>query len=248
MIRSVYIALLFVLTLLFSCASEEPTRELTQAESDSLTAEIQARLEKKKRIMAYKESFEKSSQMQQLLKYKTVIKKYSKRYGFDWRLIVAQIMQESAFREHARSPVGARGLMQLMPGTAKEISNELDIEYILKNPRENIAAGIYHMKKQFAYFPNADLVNRTKLSLASYNCGPGRVFDAQDIARYMKRSPNKWPNVEKYLPMLRSSDWEMHLQVWPQGRPRHGYFYGSDETTQYVNNIWDLYEIYQQIL
>jgi membrane-bound lytic murein transglycosylase F len=186
--------------------------------------------------------------MKSISKYKPIIKKYSKRYGFDWRLIVAQIMQESRFREKARSHVGAKGLMQIMPGTASELSKELDIQYILKNPRENIAAGIYHMKKQFGHFPNADFQNRTKLSLAAYNCGVGRIYDAQEMTKFNRLSPYKWKNIDPYLGMLKPKYWEMHLQIWPQGKPKYGYFYGEEETRTYVKNIWSLYNLYKKIL
>ena len=138
--------------------------------------------------------------------------------------------------------------MQIMPGTAREIRGELDIEYIMKNPRENITAGIYHLKKQLRYFPEAEVNERTKLALASYNCGVGRVFDAQEIARYYRKAPHQWRIVSPYLGTLKQSDWELHLQVWPQGRPTHGYFYGSEETITYVNNIWVLYKAYKKIL
>lgn len=222
--------------------------DLSAAQSDSLTQYVKDVVQEKMRIEELKESFEKNGYNQALKKYRPIIRKYAKRYGFDWRLIVAQIIQESRFREKARSPVGARGLMQLMPRTAKEITRELDVEYIFINPRENIAAGIYHLKKQYNFFPNADEVNRTKLGLASYNCGAGRVFDAQDIARYYEKSPYIWPNVSTYLTRLQASDWEMHLQVWPQGKPKHGYFYGFEETTNYVDNIWSMYQLYRKIL
>jgi membrane-bound lytic murein transglycosylase F len=180
--------------------------------------------------------------------YKPIIKKYSKRYGFDWRLIAAQIVQESGFKVQARSRVGASGLMQLMPGTAREISKELDIEYIMKNPRENITAGIYHLQKQYRMFPEANYSNRSKLALASYNCGIGRVFDAQDISRYYKQSAHIWDNVRPNLALLKKTDWQLHLQVWPTGQPAYGYFYGYNETINYVENIWRLYEAYQVIL
>jgi len=217
-------------------------------DDDSLEVTIKKVIEEKRKLNELKEEFEKSRYMNALLKYKPIIKKYSKRYGFDWRLIVAQIMQESKFREEARSHVGARGLMQIMPNTARELSKELDILYILRNPRENIAAGIYHMKKQYNLFPNADFPNRTKLSLAAYNCGAGRIFDAQDIVRYYRLSPNVWNNVKKYLGSLKSGDWEVHLLVWPTGKPKHGYFYGETETTTYVANIWEMYNLYRKIL
>ena len=51
--------------------------------------------------------------------YDKIVKRYARRWGFDWRLISAQIFVESGFREKARSRVGALGLMQIMPSTAK---------------------------------------------------------------------------------------------------------------------------------
>ena len=125
---------------------------------------------------------------------------------------------------------------------------EQQILYILQNPRENIAAGIYHMRKVYDLYDKADKANQTKLSLASYNCGVGRIFDAQDIARFYKKSPYQWKNIRQYLTMLKSTDWELHIQVWPQGRPKYRYFYGYDETLTYVDNIWDMYQIFRKIL
>ena len=235
------------LVLLFSC-SEDEFAVKQSLNNDSLALEIQKRIEEKKELKEFREQFERRGYDKVLSKYKPIIKKYSKRYGFDWRLIVAQIMQESRFKEKARSHVGAKGLMQIMPRTASELSRELDIQYILKNPRENIAAGIYHMKKQFNHFPNADFQNRTKLSLAAYNCGVGRIYDAQDLAKFKSLSPNIWKNVSPYLGMLKPKYWEMHLQVWPQGKPRYGYFFGEEETITYVDNIWKLYSLYKKIL
>jgi membrane-bound lytic murein transglycosylase F len=236
----------------FSCEQRGEISAIDN-ESDSLSIQIKKFIEEKQRNLALKREFEGSRYNKSVLKYRPIIRKYAKRYGFDWRLIVAQIMQESKFRHTAQSRVGARGLMQLMPRTAQEITREFDVheydvQYIFKNPRENIAAGIYHLKKQFNYFPNADLINRTKLSLASYNCGAGRVFDAQTIARFYNHPPNNWNHIRDYLAALKKSDWEIHLQVWPLGRPKYGYFYGNEETVNYVERIWELFQIYKKIL
>ncbi len=243
----IYITAGFLLLSLISCTGENK-QTVPIADGDSLTSHIKDVVQQKRELQEIKRAFEKSRYNKSLTKYRPIIRKYAKRYGFDWRLIVAQIMQESKFREKARSPVGARGLMQVMPRTAKELTRELDVEYILINPRENIAAGIYHLRKQFNFFPNADKVNRLKLGLASYNCGAGRVFDAQDIIRYHAKPAMQWKYVSPYLKKLKKSDWELHLQVWPLGRPKHGYFYGYEETINYVDNIWEMYQIYKKIL
>jgi len=233
--------------LLLSCFVSD-TEQDTTLNTDSLAQQRIQDNEKNERLMELKKQIESAKYSKSILKYSPVIKKYAKRYGFDWRLIVAQIMQESRFMEQARSPVGARGLMQLMPKTEREISRELDFQYILKNPRENIAAGIYHMKKQYSFFPQATFNNRIKLSLAAYNCGAGRVFDAQDIARFFKDSPYQWRYIRNYITRLKNEDWRIHLQVWPQGKPNYGYFYGYTETIDYVDNIWEMYEMYRLIL
>ena len=236
------------LVLVFSACQRSTHEELETVVADTLSQEQQPTAERDKKWLRLKKQIESAKYSKSVLKYSPVIKKYAKRYGFDWRLIVAQIMQESRFREQARSPVGARGLMQLMPRTEREISRELDFQYILKNPRENIAAGIYHMKKQYSLFPHSTYTNRIKLSLAAYNCGAGRVFDAGDIARFYRYPSDQWKHIRVYLTMLRNQDWKIHLQVWPQGKPKHGYFYGSDETITYVDKIWEMYEIYREIL
>ena len=243
----IYVSILSLVIVVTSCRqSIEDSATITEA--DSLSGQAEDNAERTQKLMKIKRQIESARYSKSVLKYRPVIKKYAKRYGFDWRLIVAQIMQESRFREQARSPVGARGLMQLMPRTEREISRELDFQYILKNPRENIAAGIYHMKKQYSLFPHSTYHNRIKLSLAAYNCGAGRVRDAGDIARFNKYPSDQWKTIKVYLTMLRNQDWKVHLQVWPQGKPIHGYFHGYEETITYVDNIWEMYEIYREIL
>jgi membrane-bound lytic murein transglycosylase F len=243
------ISLLVLLSLFLILACHQGKNETAEiAAADTLLQKTRQGNERDKNWLRLKKQIESARYSKSVLKYSPVIKKYAKRYGFDWRLIVAQIMQESRFREQAKSPVGARGLMQLMPRTEREISRELDFQYILKNPRENIAAGIYHMKKQYTLFAHSTYTNRIKLSLAAYNCGAGRVFDAGDIARFHKYPSDQWKYIKVYLTMLRNQDWKIHLQVWPQGKPKHGYFYGYEETITYVDNIWEMYEIYREIL
>ncbi len=242
-----YLVLIFAVFMSFVGCDFGPS--ISGAGQDTtLVKEIERKLAQKKRLMELERELSTSHIGKSILHYKPIIKKYAKRYGFDWRLIAAQIVQESGFRDKARSRVGARGLMQIMPYTARELSKELDIEYILKNPRENITAGIYHLYKQYRLFPEAPRPDRTKLALASYNCGVGHVFDAQDIARYFKLSPHRWKNVRPYLTMLKKTDWQLHLQVWPTGKPRYGYFYGYNETINYVENIWSLYMDYCKIM
>ena len=74
--------------------------------------------------------------------YDELVKKYARQYGQDWRLITAQMYQESKFDPQATSWVGARGLMQIMPVTGHELGFT-----DLHDPEENIHAGVKYMSQ-----------------------------------------------------------------------------------------------------
>jgi hypothetical protein len=93
-----------------------------------------------------------------------IIEKYAAQYNLDPWLIRGVIETESAFRPHAVSPVGAGGLMQLMPGTASYLgcADRFD-------PEQNIAAGSRYLRMMMDRFGKEDLM------IAAYNAGPGNV-------------------------------------------------------------------------
>jgi soluble lytic murein transglycosylase-like protein len=94
--------------------------------------------------------------------------------GVDPRLIVAVAGRESAYRSNAMSPVGACGLMQLMPKTARF----LGVQNIF-DERENIFAGARYLRTLLDTF-NGDL----DLTLAAYNAGPGAVAKYRGVPPY----------------------------------------------------------------
>ena len=106
--------------------------------------------------------------------YLQEIKKYSKIYGVEVNLVRAIIRQESCFKPKAKSRVGAMGLMQLMPDTAKYlgISNAWKTD-------QNIKGGVKYISRQLKRFKGDK-----RLALAAYNAGPGAVLKYKGVPPY----------------------------------------------------------------
>lgn len=107
-------------------------------------------------------------------RYDHLIKEISKRYSINPALVKAVIKAESNFDPYAVSKKGARGLMQLMPETMKDLQ-----VYNPFHPRENINGGVKFLKQLLDRF-NHDL----SLSLAAYNAGPNVVEQYEAIPPY----------------------------------------------------------------
>jgi membrane-bound lytic murein transglycosylase F len=167
--------------------------------------------------------------------YDTLVKKYSKKHDFDWRLIVSQMYQESQFDPKAKSWVGALGLMQVMPRTAREmnISN-------LEEPENGMRAGVQYMAWLWQRFePELDIKDRYWFALAAYNAGLGHVRDARRLAKKQGWKANRWfDNVEKAMLLLSKRQFSRHA--------RHGYVRGR-EPVNYVRNIQNRYQAYLQL-
>ncbi|AMX02190.1 MltF family protein [Microbulbifer thermotolerans] len=173
---------------------------------------------------------------QDLSPFDSLVKNFSIDYDFDWRLVVAQMWQESNFNPNAVSPVGAQGLMQLMPATAEEMGFPPPVF----EPDRNINAGVKYLDWVRSRFsPKLSAVNRLWFTLASYNAGYGHLLDAQRLAEELGLDPNVWfGNVE--VAMLKLSE--------PQyfSKARYGYVRGA-EPVQYVRNISNLYRAYAAV-
>lgn len=107
-------------------------------------------------------------------KYVDTIRKYAKKNGIDPYVVMALIHQESAFNPKAHSSVGAMGLMQLMPATARELGNQIHGSFSasrLENPEFNIELGTHHLKHMIDLFGG-----NVQLAVASYNAGQGNVM------------------------------------------------------------------------
>jgi membrane-bound lytic murein transglycosylase F len=138
------------------------------------------------------------AQLDQLSPYDEIVHKYADRYSFDWRLIVAQMYQESRFNPMAVSDAGAEGLMQLLPATAAMIGIQN-----LNDPDTSIHGGVRYLDYLRGQFEDSlPLEDRTWFTLASYNAGYNRVRQARELAERMNLDSSRWfNNVE--IAMLR---------------------------------------------
>ncbi len=117
-------------------------------------------------------------------KFDTYFNKYSKRYfgpGFDFKWFKSQGIAESALNANAKSWVGAKGIMQVMPATFREIkSRNPNIIGNIDDPRWNIEAGIYYDNQLFkSWKSERPFEDRLAFMFASYNAGIGNVLKGQ---------------------------------------------------------------------
>jgi membrane-bound lytic murein transglycosylase MltF len=125
-----------------------------------------------------------------------LFKKYGAEYNIDYLLMAAQGYQESTLDQDVKSPVGAIGVMQVMPPTGKEL-NVGDI----KEVDANIHAGVKYMRFMMdQYFKDEpmDNLNKALMTFAAYNAGPGRLRQLRKETEKRGLDPNVWfGNVER---------------------------------------------------
>ena len=161
---------------------------------------------------------------EKLLSIVDLFRKYGDDYRIDYLLMAAQGYQESRLDQNARSPVGAIGVMQIMPATGAE-QKVGDIRQL--DP--NIHAGVKYMRFMMdRYYKDEpmDRLNKGLFTFASYNAGPGRIAALRKEAAARGLNPNVWfGSVE---------------QVASEKIGR--------ETVTYVANIYKYYIAYQLVM
>lgn len=110
--------------------------------------------------------------------FATLIETVALKHGVDPELVHAVVETESNYRPRAKSHVGARGLMQLMPETAKDLGLSIRDLY---DPEKNLEAGVRYLKWLQARFDG-----NLKQTLAAYNAGPGAVRKYRGIPPYQE--------------------------------------------------------------
>lgn len=106
------------------------------------------------------------------VKYLDIAKRECELYSVETKLVMATIKVESGFKENSVSKVGAVGLMQIMPTTAKWVAEKIGVEYddnLLLNPEYNIKIGTYYLQYLLEYYSSK------QLAVCAYNAGMGKV-------------------------------------------------------------------------
>ena len=140
-------------------------------------------------------------------RFDDTFRKYTKRFfgpAYDWRHFKAQGLAESNLRPDARSYVGARGVMQLMPGTYAELRKKNGELRDVNEVESNIAAGIMYDRKLWLSWDSiSDHDEHRHFMFASYNAGPGNIRRASRAARAAQLDPFEWGSIVRVAPQIR---------------------------------------------
>ena len=171
--------------------------------------------------------------------YDNLFRQYAREIDWDWRLLASLAYTESNFDTTAVSWAGAKGLMQLMPNTAKAMGVAAGME---QNPEESIKGAVKYIGLTARSFSSVPQPERLKFVLAAYNSGTGHVQDAMALAEKYGADKYVWEdNVEKYM-LLKSNE-----QYFSDPVCKHGYFRGI-ETFNFVRDIIQRFDRYKEVI
>jgi membrane-bound lytic murein transglycosylase F len=194
--------------------------------------------ENKRQILEHREDRIDLNPDGQLSPYDAITQKYGDQYGFDWRLVTAQMYQESRFNPKAKSWAGAKGLMQVLPRTAAELGFK---KGDLAEPEAGIHAGVKYLDwLRDRFDAELPVTDRMWFTLASYNAGYGHVRDARRLAAQKGWDRDRWfDNVERAMVLLSNPKYYR--------KAAHGYVRG-EEPVNYVNQIAERYRAYVRVV
>ena len=131
------------------------------------------------------------AEMRKFQKLAPIFRKHADKYNLDFLLVLAQGYQESGLNQQVKSPVGAVGIMQVMPKTAASAPVKIPDIHTEEN---NIHAGvrlIHFLVNDYFNQPELDKVNRTLFAIAAYNAGPAKITKCRKLAEEMGYDPQQ---------------------------------------------------------
>lgn len=167
-----------------------------------------------------------------------LFKKYAHEKSIDWRLLASIAYQESNFNPKVVSWSGAKGLMQLMPRTARLVGIPPGKE---TNPTESIKGAIKYLDLMNKNFNDiANLGERMNFILAAYNAGIGHIRDAMALAQKYGHDKDVWTNSVDHFILLKSNE-----EYYSDPVCKNGYFRGR-ETYDFVRQVKSRFEFYKR--
>lgn len=166
-------------------------------------------------------------------------KRHSSVSGYDWMVLAAIAYNESRFDNNVVSWAGARGVMQLMPSTAKAMG--VDSSFVGVADYNILAAAklVSHLDKSLAS-KVPDKHERLKFVLAAYNSGLGHIFDAIALAGKYGLDSTLWLGNVSETVLMKSRP-----QYYNDPVVKNGYFRGK-ETVEFVDNVMTTYSIFRK--
>ena len=159
---------------------------------------------------------------------------YAAKIRWDWRLLAALSYQESRLNFRAISPVGARGLMQIMPATARQYG--IPCEF-LEDPVLNIATAAIYLAFLQQHFSDVTKGEQIFYILAGYNGGYNHIRDAMGLCKKYGGNQYSWGDV---------AYWVLQLNRIKDPIVKYGKMNGS-ETVNYVKNVLIYYKYIKYI-
>lgn len=171
--------------------------------------------------LSYLDSIRRHKMDTVIFPYRALFEEYADSLGCEWQLLAALAYQESHFNLHAKSRVGALGLMQLMPHTANRFGADN-----MEDPRESVRVGTMWLK-DIIWRYNKRASNereRIRLTLAAYNAGPGRIKYCIDTLEARGFEVHSWDDIAAALPELED--------------------FKGVETSLFVENVMSIYDYF----
>lgn len=169
--------------------------------------------------------------------FDSIFKRYAGIPDYDWELLAAIGFIESRFDNDVVSWAGARGVMQLMPATARALGVD-DVS----TPDASINAAALLLKKLDNSLAEKvpDPSERQKFVVAAYNSGLGHIYDAIALAEKNGLDPQVWTGNVSEATLMKSRP-----QYYNDPVVRNGYFRGS-ETVEFVESVMAVYDYYKK--